>query len=385
MTIPLSLYLHIPWCVQKCPYCDFNSHALKKPIPEQDYVDRLLADLHSDIQRFAIDRPLTSIFIGGGTPSLFSGGAIQRLLAGIGAQIDFTDAIEITLEANPGTVDEAHFRDYLAAGVNRLSIGVQSFNAEQLNKLGRIHNPQDAERAVKSAQDIGFDNINIDLMFGLPGQTQEQALYDIDKGIHLGTEHLSYYQLTLEPNTAFAKNPPKLPKDEKIDQRFELASQRLRAAGFSRYEVSAWSRGRQSKHNRNYWEHGDYLGIGAGAHGKITVVEGGQTQIIRTTKPRAPKHYLDKPQDKLSIGPALREERLVEESDKAFEFMLNTLRLSQGFEHRLIGERGLFQLADIMPVLEDFVSKDLLVITKDRIRPTTLGYRFINDMVAAFL
>ncbi len=347
---------------------------------------RALSDLRDDITRFHIDRPLTSIFIGGGTPSLFSGDAMRTLLDGIRAQMACKDTLEITLEANPGTVDEAHFRDYFRAGVNRLSVGVQSFDVQQLKKLGRIHSPNEAERAVKTAQDIGFDNINIDLMFGLPEQTEAEALSDVEQGIALNTEHLSYYQLTLEPNTAFAKNPPKLPHEETIDARFERASQLLQMAGFKRYEVSAWSRGRQAQHNRNYWEHGDYLGIGAGAHGKITVGQGSEASIIRTTKPRAPKHYLQQGQrDALSIAPAFRQERRVEESDKSFEFMLNAMRLADGFSMQLMPERGLFTIDSVMPVLKNFSDKGLLMIDDNYIRPTELGYRFVNEMVEAFL
>lgn len=386
MSIPLSLYIHIPWCVQKCPYCDFNSHTLKTAsVPEKDYIARLLLDIQDDIRRFAIDRPLNSIFIGGGTPSLFSGSGIRQILDGIRTQIDMTSNIEITLEANPGTVDEAHFRDYFRAGINRLSVGIQSFNAEQLQRLGRIHNPIDAERAVKTAQDIGFNNLNIDIMFGLPEQTATQAMIDIEKGIALNTEHLSYYQLTLEPNTAFAHRPPLLPEEEHIDTRFKMASQRLVADNFCRYEVSAWSRGRQARHNLNYWEHGDYLGIGAGAHGKITLEENGAKHIIRTTKPRSPKAYLQQPSTSLSIAPEFRSERIVPESDKAFEFMLNTLRLANGFERRLMLERGLFSEQSVMPILKGFAQKELLNIDTKYIRPTELGYRFVNEMVEKFI
>ncbi len=374
--IPLSLYIHIPWCVQKCPYCDFNSHAIKSTLPEKNYIDRLLLDLHTDKARFNENRPLTSIFIGGGTPSLFSGESIQRLLDGITEQFSLTDNVEITLEANPGTLDKKHFSDYYHSGVNRLSIGVQSFHNEQLKKLGRIHQADEAIRTVKTAQDIGFDNINIDLMFGLPEQTEKQAITDIEQGIALNTEHLSYYQLTLEPNTAFAHQPPTLPTDEKIDRRFERAASLLQENGFHRYEVSAWSRGRQSQHNQNYWEYGDYLGIGAGAHGKITIFQNGQDQIIRTVKPRSPKSYL-------SDFPI--NERIVKENEKAFELMLNTLRLMDGFPREFIGNRGLINEKNIAPILQRLTDKGLLIITTDKIYPTELGKRFINDMVEAFL
>ncbi len=386
MSIPLSLYLHIPWCVQKCPYCDFNSHKQKGIIPEQEYIQRVCEDLQSDRKYFAINRKLTSIFIGGGTPSLFSGRAITQLLENIEKQIPFSDTIEITLEANPGTLDERNFREYFSAGVNRLSIGVQSFNTEQLQKLGRIHNPNDAERAVKTAQDIGFDNINIDIMFGLPNQTEEQAIYDIKKGISLGTEHLSYYQLTLEPNTVFAAKPPTLPSDKSIDERFEICSKYLLQSGFNRYEVSAWTRGRESQHNRNYWEYGDYLGIGAGAHGKITIdTKDNNKQIIRTVKPRSPNHYLHKNSNILSIAPEFCSKRVVTEDEKAFEFMLNTMRLSGGFQRRFISERGLIDEQNIISILNSLKTKGLITIDEHHIRPTELGYRFVNDIIEAFL
>lgn len=381
MPIPLSLYIHMPWCVQKCPYCDFNSHAVKgelqQGLPEQAYITQLLNDLDRDIARFSEVRPLHSIFIGGGTPSLFGGKAIHDLLDGIRQRLTVIPTTEITLEANPGTVDEKHFADYYRAGINRISIGVQSFDSEQLKRLGRIHSPDEAVRAVKTAQDSGFDNINIDLMFGLPQQTQAEALFDVKQGIAMGTEHLSYYQLTLEPNTAFAHRPPVLPADERIDERFELASEQLNAAGFRRYEVSAWSRGRQAQHNLNYWQHGDYLGIGAGAHGKITLIEKGESQIVRTTKPRSPKQYLS--------STMKAHERVVLDSDKAFEFMLNTLRLMDGFPRALISERSLVDTDKVMFTVQQLAEKGLLEITPERITPTELGKRFVNDMVEAFL
>lgn len=390
LIIPLSLYIHIPWCVQKCPYCDFNSHGLKPnedKIPENEYVERLLADLDSDIERFQERRVLTSIFIGGGTPSLLSGKAMQTLLDGVRQRLAFSPTIEITLEANPGTVDESHFSDYYRAGINRISIGVQSFNEGHLKRLGRIHNPVEASRAVAIAKQAGFDNINIDLMFGLPQQTAEQALADIKQGIALETEHLSYYQLTVEPNTQFAHKPPKLPDEEIIDQRFEVATECLQAAGFQRYEVSAWSRGRQAQHNLNYWQHGDYLGIGAGAHGKVTILENSLPLIVRTTKARAPKQYLGKnsTQQPLAITVPLRSERFITEAEKPFEFMLNTLRLMHGFERRLIAEHGLFDEQIALSILMPFVDKGLLVVNDSHIKPTPLGKRFVNDIVSAFL
>lgn len=377
MPIPLSLYIHLPWCVQKCPYCDFNSHTLKDELPEKEYISQLLTDLERDISRFSETRALHSIFIGGGTPSLFSGDAMQRLLDGIRERLSVSATTEITLEANPGTVDEKHFADYHRAGINRISIGVQSFSAKQLKRLGRIHNPDEAVRAVKTAQDSGFDNINIDIMFGLPQQTLSQALSDVEQGIALQTEHLSYYQLTLEPNTAFAHQPPILPTDERIDTMFSQASEQLSNVGFQRYEVSAWSRGRQAQHNLNYWQYGDYLGIGAGAHGKITLSERGQQQIVRTTKPRSPKQYLH---------PTMKAyERTVTEDEKAFELMLNTMRLTDGFERSLITERGLIAEKSVLKTLQKLSDKGLLTLSATHVVPTDLGKRFVNDMVEAFL
>lgn len=392
MPIPLSLYVHIPWCVQKCPYCDFNSHGLQtKPkshtaqafsqttLPEQEYVERLLQDLTDDVVRFSETRPLTSIFIGGGTPSLFSGAAIARLLDGIRERLSVDEHTEITLEANPGTVDEAHFSDYFQAGVNRLSIGVQSFNAQHLTRLGRIHSPEQAVRAVKVAQSAGLENINIDIMFGLPNQTLDQAINDIEQAIALNTEHLSYYQLTLEPNTAFAHRPPRLPDEAVIDGFFEAAQERLQQRGFHRYEVSAWSRNRQAQHNVNYWQHGDYLGIGAGAHGKITTFDETTKQpvIIRTTKPRSPMFYLSPKMQRM--------ERCVAEQDKAFELMLNVLRLTQGFSRQWISQRGLIDEQNITPILKQLENKGLLTRSNTHVAPTALGQRFVNDMVEAFL
>ncbi|MGY0399028.1 MAG: radical SAM family heme chaperone HemW [Ostreibacterium sp.] len=380
-SIPLSLYIHMPWCIQKCPYCDFNSHEIRgvfqKGLPEHDYITQLLTDLDNDIIRFNETRPLLSIFIGGGTPSLFSGSAIQRLLDGIRKRSMITPTTEITLEANPGTVDEKYFADYYRAGINRISIGIQSFDNKQLKKLGRIHSADDAIRAVRTAQDAKFDNINIDLMFGLPQQTEEQAISDIKKGIALRTEHLSYYQLTVESNTAFAHCPPVLPSEDIIDQHFQDASELLHSGGFQRYEVSAWSRGRQSKHNRNYWEYGDYLGIGAGAHGKITISSKGKPLIVRTTKPRSPKQYLN--------ADMMRNERWVREHEKAFELMLNTMRLMGGFDRQIITERGLVAEETVMPILIKLTEKGLLIIGEKKIMPTNLGNRFINDMTEAFL
>lgn len=380
MSIPLSLYIHIPWCVQKCPYCDFNSHGLKhKTLPETGYIKQLLLDLSDDIERFSEKRHLTSIFIGGGTPSLFSGQAIARLLDGIDNKLSISQNTEITLEANPGTVDVKHFVDYHQAGVNRLSIGIQSFNQQHLATLGRIHSPEQAKRAVRIARSAGFDNINIDLMFGLPQQSLAQALEDLEQGLALETEHLSYYQLTVEPNTAFAHQPPLLPGETTVETIFEQAQRCLQAKGFLRYEVSAWTRNRQAQHNLNYWQYGDYLGIGAGAHGKMTMEREGSASavIIRTTKPRSPKQYLS--------ASMRRHERLVPEKDKSFEFMLNALRLTDGFQRDWLKTRGLIEEKTLLPTLTALAEKELLELSDNEIKPTPLGQRFVNDMVMAFL
>lgn len=377
MPIPLSLYIHIPWCVQKCPYCDFNSHAIQQQLPEAEYVTQLLADLDADLVRFTETRPLTSIFIGGGTPSVLCGTSIQRLIDGIANRLEFDATTEITLEANPGTVDERHFRAYRRAGVNRLSIGVQSFDHQHLKQLGRIHSPEQAISAVKTAQDVGFERINLDLMFALPQQNTTQAMADLAQAIALDTEHLSYYQLTIEPNTVFAHRPPILPPENDIEQIFEQATELLQQRGFRRYEVSAWTREKASLHNLNYWQYGDYLGIGAGAHGKITETMATNKVIIRTTKPRSPKDYLG--------TKSLRQERIVSESDKAFEFMLNALRLCDGFEPRWLTERGLLNAKTTLSQLQVLADKQLLDIGKQCILPTALGQRFVNDMVSHFL
>ena len=286
----LGLYLHFPWCVRKCPYCDFNSHALRGEVPEADYVAALLRDLDADLESLGDRvRPASSAFLGGGTPSLFSGAAIGQVLDGVRQRLGFTDEAEITLEANPGTVDEAHFAGYRAAGVNRLSIGVQSFNPAHLQSLGRIHSRDDALRAMRVARGAGFENVNLDLMFGLPGQSADEALADLAQAIDLAPTHLSVYQLTLEPNTEFAARPPTLPDDDRIADMQAALQARLADAGYAQYEVSAYARpGRRSRHNLTYWTFGDYLGIGAGAHGKWT--RDGQPR--RRAKHKHPKTYL---------------------------------------------------------------------------------------------
>jgi oxygen-independent coproporphyrinogen-3 oxidase len=287
--LPLSLYIHLPWCVQKCPYCDFNSHALKKALPEKEYLNCLLQDLEHDLETFNIDRPLHSIFIGGGTPSLFSPASFEYLLNEISKKICLPAGIEITMEANPGTVEHAAFRDYQTAGINRVSLGIQSFQNDKLKRLGRIHSSEEAQKAIETVQ-ASFENFNLDLMFGLPNQTIEDGLYDLTTGLAFQPTHLSWYQLTLEANTIFYKNPPALPSDEIIWMLQEQGQALLKQHGYHQYEISAYSKtDSQCKHNLNYWRFGDYLGTGAGAHGKITL---SPNEVIRTRKIKQPQSYM---------------------------------------------------------------------------------------------
>ncbi|MCV6606305.1 MAG: radical SAM family heme chaperone HemW, partial [Porticoccaceae bacterium] len=289
---PLSLYIHIPWCVRKCPYCDFNSHTAGGELPEADYVAALLADLKNDLS-YVQGRRIHSIFFGGGTPSLFSPRAIQQILDGVAREIGFDSNIEITLEANPGTFEQQKFADFRAAGVNRLSIGIQSFDDLHLQQLGRIHSAREAHSVASMARAAGFDNFNLDLMHGLPGQSLDDALNDLRRAIAIEPNHLSWYQLTIEPNTAFYRQPPKLPEDSVLEAVFDHGQQLLADSGFEQYEVSAYARdGQASSHNLNYWQFGDYLGIGAGAHGKVTLAQ--KQQVIRSRKTRAPKDYLQR-------------------------------------------------------------------------------------------
>ena len=374
---PLALYIHFPWCVRKCPYCDFNSHALRGDIPEDQYIDALLADLESDLPR-VWGRPVRSIFLGGGTPSLFSPEAIERLLAGVRARLAVHPEAETTLEANPGTVETERFRGYRAAGVNRLSIGIQSFQPEQLEKLGRIHGRDEALAAAQAARAAGFDNFNLDLMFGLPQQTLDEALADLRTALALQPAHLSVYQLTLEPNTLFHAQPPALPDEDAIAVMQDALQAELANAGFAQYEVSAYARaGRGCRHNLNYWQFGDYLGLGAGAHAKITDADG----ITRLWKVKQPRDFLAK-----AGTPAVRggEQRLGAD-DVAFEFMLNALRLTTGFPPSLFAERSGLPLTMIEPALARAVARGLIQHTDDGILATPLGRRFLNDLISLFL
>jgi oxygen-independent coproporphyrinogen-3 oxidase len=377
MLPPLALYIHIPWCVRKCPYCDFNSHALTGVLDEAGYVDALLADLAIEAP-MSEGRSLQSIFIGGGTPSLFSPAAIAGLLRGVRGQLPWSDDIEITMEANPGAVEASQFPALREAGVNRLSIGVQSFHAESLQALGRIHGPDEAVRAVKLAQRGGFERINLDLMFGLPVQTTAQALEDVRIAIGLNTEHLSYYQLTLEPNTRFHRQPPQLPDEEELWRIQESGQAQLAEAGFVQYEVSAFSRpGGECRHNLNYWRFGDYIGIGAGAHGKLTGRDGA---IQRRWKKRHPVAYLSGAAE----GSPLQGSRRLTQQDRIIEFMMNALRLCDGVESELFQVAtglGLDQAA--APILEAR-QRGLLCEDEAKIGATPLGLRFLTDLLSVF-
>ncbi|MBA4503653.1 radical SAM family heme chaperone HemW [Marinobacterium marinum] len=375
---PLSLYVHIPWCVRKCPYCDFNSHAAPEQLPEADYVAALLDDLEADLP-LAGARPLQSIFIGGGTPSLFSAAAIDTLLQGIRQRIDLVPGAEITLEANPGTFERNRFEAYRDAGINRLSIGVQSFHAEYLARLGRIHNPDEALRAAEAAVAI-FPQVNLDLMHGLPGQQVEQALADLRQALEFAPGHLSWYQLTIEPNTEFHARPPQLPLDETLWDIQEQGQALLAAGGYAQYEVSAYARpGRQARHNLNYWQFGDYLGIGAGAHAKISHLDAdGQLHIHRRHKLRQPKGYMD-PLRRVAGQDPIRPE------DRAFEFMLNALRLTEGVTTDLFSARTGVNVSTIETLLAQARQRGLLINDATRLAPTLQGRLFLNDLLALFL
>jgi oxygen-independent coproporphyrinogen-3 oxidase len=375
---PLALYLHFPWCVSKCPYCDFNSHALKGELEATRYVDTLLADLASQ-QTLAAGRPIISVFMGGGTPSLFPPDAIGRLLAGARALYRFAPEVEVTLEANPGTIERHRFADYRAAGVNRVSLGAQSFNATQLARLGRIHAADDTRRAAAELHAAGLANFNLDLMYGLPAQDLAGALADLEAALALQPAHLSHYQLTLEPGTVFGGlPPPDLPDEDTTEQMMQLCQQRLAAAGYAHYEVSAYARaGARSAHNLNYWRFGDYLGAGAGAHGKASDAATGA--ILRTTREREPRRYL------ADGARELPQALPVTAAQRPFEFMLNALRLVEGFEPALYeGRTGMAWPALGAPVAR-LRERGLLEPDTRRVRPTALGQRFLNDLVAAFL
>ncbi len=380
---PLSLYVHIPWCVKKCPYCDFNSHTNNgNPLPENNYVDALLVDLALEASSEKLQgRQLVSIFFGGGTPSLFSAAAIARILDGAEQLIGFAPTIEITLEANPGTAEQQKFIGFREAGVNRLSIGIQSFNDAHLKRLGRIHNGSEALVAVHTARHAGFDNINLDLMHGLPEQTPEQAIADLQQAIDLQPEHLSWYQLTIEPNTAFHNQPPLLPVENTLERIQTQGDKLLNSKGFSAYEISAYARPqRQSKHNGNYWQFGDYLGIGAGAHGKIT--DANQQKILRTRKTRQPSDYLSR---LLTKSDYLAEQGPLASAELPLEFLMNALRLKQGVPSALFTQRTGLPLETIAAHWQALETRHLVEpMSTGRLRCTTLGHRFLDSVLAEF-
>lgn len=380
MPPPLSLYIHIPWCVRKCPYCDFNSHGLKGAMPVDAYVAALLGDLDQDLP-LAWGRTVHSVFFGGGTPSLFPPEAIGAILDGASARLRFAPGAEITLETNPGTAEHGRFRNYLAAGVNRLSFGVQSFDDACLKRLGRIHDSAEADAAVKMAQDDGFDNINLDLMYALPGQDRAMAEDDVARAVSLAPTHISHYQLTLEPNTLFFARPPRgLPDDDDAWAIQEHCQTMLADAGYAQYEISAYARpGRQCRHNLNYWGFGDYLGIGAGAHGKLSLGHDGR--IVRRHKPRHPSAYIDAAGTPAGIAG----EESVTPPQRPFEFMLNALRLLEGFDPAHFEQRTGLPIDSIGAALARAIDAGWLERVDGRIRPTPLGQRFNNDLVSLFL
>ncbi|WP_312227913.1 radical SAM family heme chaperone HemW [Pseudescherichia sp.] len=371
---PLSLYIHIPWCVQKCPYCDFNSHALKGEVPHDDYVQHLLSDLDADAP-WAQGREVKTIFIGGGTPSLLSGPAMQTLLDGVRARLNLAADAEITMEANPGTVEADRFVDYQRAGVNRISIGVQSFSETKLTRLGRIHGPEEAKRAARLATGLGLRSFNLDLMHGLPDQTLEEALDDLRQAIALNPPHLSWYQLTIEPGTLFGSRPPVLPDDDSLWEIFEQGHQLLTAAGYRQYETSAYAKpGYQCQHNLNYWRFGDYLGIGCGAHGKVTFPDG---RILRTAKTRHPRGYMQ--------GTYRDRQHEVEAADKPFEFFMNRFRLLEPAPRADFTRYTGLDESAIRPQVERALALNYVTESADAWQITEHGKLFLNSLLELFL
>jgi len=370
---PLALYVHIPWCVRKCPYCDFNSHERSGSLPEKEYVAKLLEDLESLLPS-VWGRRLSSVFIGGGTPSLFAPQAIDALLSGVRARLPLEPGAEITLEANPGTVEAARFRGFRDAGVSRISVGVQSFDDAMLRALGRIHGADEARRAVESAL-AAFDNVNLDLMYGLPGQSADMARADIEAGIATGVPHLSAYQLTIEPNTVFFSQPPTLPEHDLCADMQIMIEELLQQSEFQHYETSAFARpGHRCRHNLNYWEFGDYLGIGAGAHGKISFPD----RVTRHSRIKQPREYL-------AAQNTLVEDKTIAAGELPLEFMLNALRLPDGFPVGLFQERTGLPFSTIAAPLKDAEEKGLIERDLTRVRPSARGQRFLNELLELFL
>ncbi len=373
---PLSLYVHVPWCVRKCPYCDFNSHAADDELPEEEYVQALIRELDIELP-YAQGRQLTSIFFGGGTPSLFSAESIGRIIQAARRRIGFHEDIEITLEANPGTFEQEKFTGYRSVGVNRLSIGIQSFNDLHLQKLGRIHSGENAIAAVTMARQAGFDNFNLDLMHGLPGQTEAEALSDLQQAINLAPSHISWYQLTIEPNTEFYRRPPVLPEENILENIQDKGQELLQKNDYLQYEVSAFCRDqKQSIHNKNYWQFGDYLGIGAGAHGKITLPD--EQRIIRTTKTRLPTDYLQRESSYMASC------KNISRVELPLEFMMNALRLNEGVNSALFSDRTGIPYRKIKNICEKLVTMSLLENNPDRICTTPKGHQFLNSVLELF-
>ena len=375
---PLALYIHIPWCLKKCPYCDFNSHETRNgaALPEQEYVAALTADFEQTLPR-VWGRRISSVFFGGGTPSLLSGAAVDAILAAVRARLPLNPDAEITLEANPGTAEAERFRDYRAAGVNRLSLGIQSFNPRHLKALGRIHDGDKARRAIDMAR-ARFDNFNLDVMYGLPEQSLEEALQDIDTALSFEPPHLSAYHLTLEPNTVFHRYPPKLPDDDTSADMQIAIETRLAAHGYDNYETSAFAlTGMRCRHNLNYWLFGDYIGIGAGAHGKISFPD----RVLREARYRQPRQFIEQ----ALVGNAIQESHEVSTGEIGFEFMMNALRLNGGFETSLFVERAGVPLTQVLRALEAAEQRGFILRDHQRVTPTLQGRRFLNELLQLFL
>lgn len=378
--IPLSLYIHLPWCIKKCPYCDFNSHEFSDVELEEDrYVDALIRDLESELPRIW-GRTVHSVFIGGGTPSLFSAAALDKLLSAIRARLNIKPGIEITLEANPGTAEAEKFRGYKEIGINRLSLGVQSFNDKYLKSLGRIHGADEAIQAIALTRQVGFENFNIDLMFGLPGQTIDDALQDIETAVEQLPTHISWYQLTIEPNTVFNSKPPKLPNEDAIWTMQEQGQTLLEENNFKQYEISAYAKDKHlAVHNMNYWEFGDYLGIGAGAHGKITNVA--EKKIERFTRHKIPKRYIDL----AGTDAVITENRSLIRDELPLEFMMNALRLTDGIASHLFSERTGMLLNSAEKELQQAEERGLIDWQLNHLKPTLKGQRYLNELLELFV
>lgn len=375
---PLSLYIHLPWCIRKCPYCDFNSHELKGSVPERDYITALIKDFSEELE-FVQNRQIASVFIGGGTPSLFSADAIAHLLNDLGQLTPFRTDAEITLEANPGTIEAEKFKEFRQAGVNRLSIGIQSFQDNQLLILGRVHNRSQAIRAAKIAHTAGFENFNLDLMFGLPGQSVKDAIDDVQTCIDLRPAHISYYQLTIEPNTFFYKHRPKLPHSETIWKIQQVGQQLLESEGFRQYEISAFSKPEyRCQHNLNYWQFGDYIGIGAGAHGKISTIK--SKEITRYWKIKRPADYMQQ----VFYNRHLGGQSIVPKADLPFEFLLNNLRLREGFNESIFISRTGLPVSELEPMLGQCIGDRLLEKNYNNVRCTETGWNFLDEILQQF-